>query len=265
MTRAAILALCYLSLSWTVSGQDIDRAADSPPPAKTIEEVAVPVPSEIFASLDKFENSNWRAVQRPEVTRWKSRGDQAQIALLLGVAIAEGFIAAEAKDSAEVEEVGAAVLKLSRGLGVEGSVIRRSRSIVDQARSENWTGVRKEWDAVFTEVERAMKTLKSDELPQLVSLGGWLRGTEALTALVLQNYSADGAALLHQPTLLDHFKQQLRAMSRRTQAEPIVGVMRKGVRDVRPFIAGQQSPAKSDVEKLSKICAQLLDQVKTTR
>ena len=34
---------------------------------------------------------------------WKSHGNQAQIATLLGVVIAEGFIAMEAEDSTEVE------------------------------------------------------------------------------------------------------------------------------------------------------------------
>jgi hypothetical protein len=50
-------------------------------------------------------------------------------------------------------------------------------------------GVRKEWDGVLPDVQQGMNELQSEQLAQLVSLGGWLRGTEALTALVLQNYS----------------------------------------------------------------------------
>ena len=79
----------------------------------------VPVPREIFRSLDQFRDAKWRAVQQPEVARWKSHGDQVQIAILLGVEIAEGFIAMEAEDTAEVKNVGNTVLNLARALGVE--------------------------------------------------------------------------------------------------------------------------------------------------
>ena len=70
-----------------------------PAQAKQVYGLAVPVPKEIFRSLDQFQGANWHAVKRPEVARWKSHGDQAQIATLLGVVIAEGFIAMEDRKS----------------------------------------------------------------------------------------------------------------------------------------------------------------------
>ena len=84
----------------------------------------MPVPREIFRSLDEFRDANWRAVQRQEIARWKSHGDQDQIAILLGVEIAEGFIAMEAQDPTEVKNLGNTVLKLARGLGVEKGALR---------------------------------------------------------------------------------------------------------------------------------------------
>jgi hypothetical protein len=105
----------------------IEEAEQLPSQARQMEGVVVPVPREIFRSLDEFRNANWRAVQRPEVARWKSHGDQVQIALLLGVEIAEGFVAMQAEDGAEVRNIGNTVLELARGLGVGNSVLRRSR------------------------------------------------------------------------------------------------------------------------------------------
>ena len=89
--------------------------------------VVVPVPKEIFRSLDEFRGANWHVVQRPEVAGWKSHGDQVQIAILLGVEIGEGFIAMEGEDSTEVKDLGNTVLKLARGRGRE-SALRRSRT-----------------------------------------------------------------------------------------------------------------------------------------
>jgi flagellar biosynthesis regulator FlaF len=161
--------------------------AQLPSQSTAIKGVLVPVPREIFDALDKFPNSNWRAVQRAELTQRRPHSNQAETALLLGAVIAEGFIAVEAEDADEVKSVGRAVLKLARGLGVEKAALKRSRSIVEHAERGDWRGVRKEWDSVLPDVQNGMNELQSEQLAQLVSLGGWLRGTQALTALILQN------------------------------------------------------------------------------
>src|SRR5215470_13525446 len=183
-----------------------------PSQAKEVHGLAVPVPKEIFRSLDQFRNANWSAVKRPEVARWKSHGDQAQIATLLGVVTAEGFIAMEAKDSTEVKNLGNSVLSLTRGLGIRERALRRSRSIMELADKEEWSEARKEWDGVLSDLETGMIELKSTQLAQLVSLGGWLRGTEALSALILQKYSPDRSNLIRQPALIDYLEEQLLSM-----------------------------------------------------
>ena len=60
---------------------------------------------------------------------------------------------------------------------------------------------------VVSDLESGMIEIKSTELAQLVSLGGWLRGTEALSALVLQNYSPERAELIRQPGLARLFRE----------------------------------------------------------
>jgi hypothetical protein len=48
-----------------------------PPQSTAIKGVLVPVPREIFDTLDKFAHSNWRAVQRPELAQQRPHGDQS--------------------------------------------------------------------------------------------------------------------------------------------------------------------------------------------
>ena len=121
-----------------------EQNSQLPSQARQVHGIAVPVPKEIFRSLDQFRDANWRVVKRPEVALWKSHGDQAQIATLLGVVIAEGFIAMEAEDSTEVKNLGRTVLALTRGPGVEERALRRSRSIVKLAEKNEWTAARQE-------------------------------------------------------------------------------------------------------------------------
>jgi hypothetical protein len=227
--------------------------------AKQVHGVAVPVPKEIFRSLDQFRNANWRAIQRPEVASWKSHGDQAQIATLLGVMIAEGFIAMEAKDSTEMKNIGNSVLGLAQGLGIRKRALRRSRSIMELTDKNEWSEARKEWDDVLSDLETGMIEIKSAHLAQLVSLGGWLRGTEALSALVLQNYSPERSNLIRQPRLIDHLEKQLRAMSSDIQARPIVVKLLDGIKTIRSLVENENVPLSEEtVRKVRGVCAELV-------
>src|SRR6516162_9202496 len=230
-----------------------------PSQAKRVHGLAVPVPKEIFRSLDQFRGANWTAVKRPEIARWKSHGDQAQIATLLGVVIAEGFIAMEAKDSTEVENLGSSVLSLAGGLGIRDRALRRSRSIMELADKNDWSEARKEWDGVLSDLETGMIEVKSEQLAQLVSLGGWLRGTEALSALVLQNYSPERASLIRQPALVDYLETQLRAMSSDIQRPPIVGKLLDGIHTIRMLVESENGPLQEEtVRKVHGVCAELV-------
>jgi len=259
----SVLKLCFFiqavlampALAQTPSEQN------SPPPsqAKQLHGLAVPVPKEIFRSLDQFRGANWRAVQRPEIVHWKSHGDQVQIAILLGVEIGEGFIAMEAEDSAEVKNIGNSVLSLAGGLGIRERALRRSRSIMELADKNEWSEARKEWDGVLSDLETGMIELKSAHLSQLVSLGGWLRGTEALSALVLQNYSPERSNLIRQPTLIDHLEKQLRAMSSDIRARPIVVKLLDGIHTVRSLVESENGPLSEEtVRKVHGVCAELV-------
>jgi hypothetical protein len=227
--------------------------------AKQVHGVAVPVPKEIFRSLDQFRDANWRAVKRPEVARWKSHGDQAQIATLLGVVIAEGFIAMEAEDSTEVKTLGRTVLALARGLGVEKHALRRSRSIMELADKNEWTAARQEWDGVLSDLESGMIQLKSEQFARLVSLGGWLRGTEALCALELQNYSSERSNLIRQPVLVTYLEKQLLAMSSDAQSRPVVVKLLDGIRRIRTVVEAGNGPVPEEtVREVHRICEELV-------
>jgi hypothetical protein len=207
-----------------------------PPASKLIDDVVVPVPSEIFGVLDKLGKPRWNDVLRPGKTLGKPPGEQAQTALLLGTVIAEGFIAVEAENGAEVKEIGKNVLTLASALGVGKEVKKRTSSILDLADKSDWPGVRRELDGALADVKAAMIKLDSLALSQLVSLGGWLRGTEALAAVVSSNYTKDGAELFHQPVLLDYFEKQIANMKAKIKTNPTVGHVQKRLIDIRPLM-----------------------------
>jgi len=217
--------------------------ADNPPkkialsdfPAAAVQEVVVPVPSEIFAVLDKLGNPNWKAQLREGKIRTPE--DRARTALLLGNVIAEGFVAVEAEDAERVKELGRQVLTLAEAINVRKSVIARSKSITDKAEQRDWRGVRAEFDGALQDVRGAMDELNDHDLSQLVSLGGWLRGTEALTDIVRTGFSKDGAELLHQPELVDYFDRCIGSMPGRLRRNPLVTEIRDVLRKIGPIVS----------------------------
>ena len=206
-----------------------------PSQAKMIDEVVVPIPSEIFGVLDKLGKPRWEDVLRASKGVIKPSGGAEQTSLLLGTVIAEGFIAVEAENAEEVKRIGKSVLSLSEAIGVKKAVQRRSQSIIESADEKEWSRVRKELDRALSDVKEAMTELKSEELSQLVSLGGWLRGTEALTSVVKKNFTKDGAELLRQPILLEYFDRRISTMAPRRQT-PLVLKVRQGLIEIRPLM-----------------------------
>ncbi|MCX7869510.1 MAG: hypothetical protein N2322_06110 [Terrimicrobiaceae bacterium] len=227
-------------------------------PAASVDDVVVPVPSEIFIVLDKLGSPNWRAELSGE--RGVNTGNRAQVALLLGTVIADGFIAVQAQDSQRVEEIGQQVLTLSDAIGVRKAVLARSKSITEKASAKDWPGVRREFDGALKDVRGAMEELGDHELAQLVSAGGWIRGTQVLTSVISKNYSADGAELLNQPQLLDYFTRQLDNLTNaRLKRDPLVGSVRKLLRDLKPLVQRAASgPLPADqVQKIQKLTAEI--------
>jgi hypothetical protein len=246
---AAILMVATTGVSIAQKAPDsIDLSSF---PAQSIDDVVVPVPSEIFAVLDKLGNPNWRGELRDNLG--KQTSNRAQVALLLGTVIAEGFVAVEAEDSKRVQEIGRRVLSLSKAINVEKAVLERSKSITEKADIREWQAVRKEFDGALQDVRGAMQELGDDELAQLVSVGGWIRGTEVLTSLVRKTYSPDTAELLHQPALLEFFSQKLTTLSNQRLAKDALVLRISRMLDaIRPLI-GHESGSSIPPENVKRI------------
>src|SRR5256886_2011531 len=220
----------------------------------TVEDVVVPLPNEIFGALNKLGAVNWkehvRSDEEPNFT------ERPRIALLLGTVIADGFIAVQAEDAPAVKDIGQRVLALAKGIGVGNSITPHAKAIIDAADKRNWDNVRQELDRTQNSVQQAMNEVHDEKLSQLVSLGGWLRGTEVLTAVVTKRFSIDGAELLHQPDLLAYFQTRLQAMPEFDLA--IIREIQGALVEVKPLIdVGNARISPESVKKINEITTRL--------
>lgn len=213
-TNTKIFAgLSWIALTGAIFGQDppasdAESAGDVPLdlskfPGMLIDDVVVPVPSEIFSIMGKLgeESFGGEIVSRPSL----STRNRSRLALAFGVAVADGFVAVQAQDRKAIEEAGRVVLKLSETLGLRDKVLKHTQKIIDAADGGDWDGVRKELDRTQQTVRETMEEMRDGDLANCVSIGGWIRGTEAMSSLITKSYKADQAELLNQPELAKHF------------------------------------------------------------
>src|ERR1041385_9054014 len=182
--------------------------------------ISIPTPGELFAALEKPGKPNWSGQYRgPMPTTYRNR---AQIALNLGGLIADGFIAVEAKDSQQVKNIGSDIIKLAKALGVSENLLSRGKSINEFAENNEWDTLQEELEATQNEVKSSMQSHADQDLVILVSVGGWIRGTQVVTAAIMQNYDERSAKVLRQPALVSFIQAKLIDISSELGSEPLV-------------------------------------------
>jgi hypothetical protein len=228
-----------------------------------VDDVVVPMPFEIFNVLDRLGKPHWEDVLRKTKSPIAPMPDREQTALLLGTVIAEGFIAVEATEAEEVKRIGRSVQNLSKAIGVEKAAYTRSKAIIDAADKKEWRNVRAELDKALGDVKQAMTEMGDLSLSHLVSLGGWVRGTEALTQVVEKEYRQDGADLLHQPALVDHFDRRIGEMKPASKNKPVVTEVRKALAEIRPLMGSGGPISEKTVKEVGDIAERVVKRIQT--
>ena len=255
-----LACVSVLALALPASAVEAPKRIDVKQLSKRVEDVVVPLPNEVFGALNKLGGVNWKEYVRN--TKGSNFTERPRIALLLGTVIADGFIAVQAEDAPAVKDIGQRVLGLAKGIGVGNSITPHAKAITEAADKRNWPGVRQELDRTQNSVQQAMNEVHDEKLSHLVSLGGWLRGTEVLTAVVNKRFSPDGAELLHQPDLLTYFEQRLQAMPEFNLK--LLRDIQAALGEVRPLIdVGDASISPEAVKRIHEITARIDEAIVT--
>jgi hypothetical protein len=266
LSLSALLAVPALAADPTEKKVVPDKGAGeldlSQFPGQVVEEVIVPVPSEVFSALDRLGDPDWKAelkrADRPAFT------DRTDVALLLGATVADGFIAVQAEDKKAVEDVGRDVLSLATSLGVREDVLRHCQAIDEAAKGAKWDDVRTELDATQATVKAKMNALRDEAIAECISVGGWLRGTEVITDVINKSFSAERAELLYQPDLADYFNDALEEMLVKAKNPAKLKSIADGLAQLREIMqAGDEHLSEKSVREMHRISAELIKSITT--
>jgi hypothetical protein len=225
------------------------------------ESISIPTPGELFAALEKPGKPNWSGQYRgPMPMTYRNR---AQIALNLGGLIADGFIAVEAKDSQQVKNIGSDIIKLAKALGVSENLLSRGNSINEFAETDEWDALQEELEATQNEVKSSMQSHSDQDLVILVSLGGWIRGTQVVSRAIMQNYDERSAKVLRQPALISFMQSKMSEISPELRGEPLVKDVSEqltGIEKLVSFPAGK-APSVEQVRKVNEAVGKVVEEI----
>lgn len=251
--------------AWAVA-EDAAPSAVAPAPLSAAEveaaaktdQLSMPTPGELLIALNKVGKLDWKAQFRlPISTTYPSR---AQMALNLGGLIADGYIAVEAEDGQMVKNIGKDILALGKNLGVSKEILDRGKSLTEFAEDKQWDVLREELEATQNEVKEAMVRNQDTDLVTLVTLGGWLRGTEVLSGWVGAHYSEAGARLLRQPAIVRFMSGALAALPEKLRTEGCVKKTQARLKDIEQAVSFpmDQVPSQEAVLQLNKLSSELV-------
>ena len=258
-TFASSLALVCLCAS--AAGEPAPLTAEEMAGAARTDGLSIPMPGEFMAALNKLGKLDWSSKFRaPIATNYTSR---PQIALNLGSLIADGYIAIEAEDGPQVKNIGKDVMALAKVLGVSKDVIERATSITGFAENNQWDRLKEELEATQNEVKTAMTEAKDQDLVTLVTVGGWLRGTEVVSGHVAAHYSEAGAKLLRQPGVVAFLNQHIEALPEKVRDDASVKMVRKKMMEIEKLVSFPLNLGASDadVKQLSKLTSEAVKEM----
>ncbi len=260
LTRFCAIGLA--GIIFAASGAQTGRlSADQLAKAVRTDAISIPTPGELFAAIEKPGKTDWSGQYRgPMPITYRNR---AQIALNLGGLIADGFIAVEAKDSQQVKNIGSDIIKLAKALGVSENLLKRGNSINEFAENNEWDTLQEELEATQNEVKSSMQSHNDQDLVILVSLGGWIRGTQVVSGAIARNYDEQSAKVLRQPALVKFMQSKINEISPELRSEPLVKDVSEeltGIEKLVSFPAGK-APTVDEVRKVNEAVGKVMEKI----
>src|SRR5438132_2640772 len=260
LTRFGAIGLA--GIIFAAAGAETGRLpADQLAKAVRTDAISIPTPGELFAAIEKPCKTDSSGQYRgPMPITYRNR---AQIALNLGGLIADGFIAVEAKDSQQVKNIGSDIIKLAKALGVSENLLKRGNSINEFAENNEWDTLQEELEATQNEVKSSMQSHNDQDLVILVSLGGWIRGTQVVSGAIARNYDERSAKVLRQPALVKFMQSKIHEISLELRSEPLVKDVSEELTGIEKLVSfpADKAPTVDEVRKVNEAVGKVMEKI----
>ena len=172
-----------------------------------VNEITAPSIAAVLRDLGTFQPVPMSTIAQND--REAVYANRMQTAIHFGSLVADGFMLTIAERPTDIQDVGKALIRQSRALGVSDRLTKRSKSLFELSEKGDWIGMREELARTQSDVEKSMLDLRDEEMAHMISLGGWLRGFQLAAKSCATSYSADRSRILARAEIIDYFLDRL--------------------------------------------------------
>ena len=185
--------------------------------------------------------------------------NRLQSALYFGSLVADGFMLTIAERPQDIQNIGRALIRQSRVLGVGDQLTRRSKSLFEYSDKGDWQGMRQELIRTQGDVEKSMLDLRDEEMAHMISLGGWLRGFQLAARSAVQRYTPEKAQILGRPEIMDYYLDRLDTLHPRLKKTEFVITLIAKLKELRLLATSAETGVltEADIKKMSELADQI--------
>ncbi len=178
--------------------------------------------------------------------------NRLQTSMHFGSLVADGFLLTLAERPQDLQDVGKALIRQARALGVGERLTKRSKSLLELSDKGDWVGMRQELVRTQEDVETSMLELRDEEMAHMISLGGWLRGFQLGANSTADAYSPAKAKVLGNVEIMDYFLDRLDTLHPRLKKTEMVTTLTAKLKEIRA-LAGEAADKPLTAEQVARV------------
>lgn len=193
--------------------------------------------------------------------------DRADLAIELGMLIAEGFLVVEAEQMDKVENLATTLSKYGKALGAGERVNRHAAGLLENAKKQDVKKLKAELAATQRDVEAELMVLRDADLAHLISLGGWIRALQISSIAVDEQFTVERARKVMREDIADYYTESVAGL------EPAIAE-RQNYLTMRDLLAGMRTemtfaegvePSKETMSEIRKQAGELMKLARTRK
>jgi hypothetical protein len=97
----------------------------------------------------------------------------------------------------------------------------------------------------------------------LVSLGGWIRGTQVVSGAIARNYDEQSAKVLRQPALVKFMQAKINEISPELRSEPLVKDVSEELTGIEKLVSfpADKAPTVDEVRKVNEAVGKVMEKI----
>lgn len=239
-------------------------------PSKAIDKgVAMPTPLDKFIALTllvKTRKIDWNGVFNSvavDINPDNYTDTEVLIPQVLGLRIADGIMAVQAKDAELLGKAASDIEKLALKLKVSDNDLARARRVRALANEGKWLEVYRELGFLQQDIMQKLEENPKDQRSSLLMISGWIQGSRYSSRLILANYSDATSNILREPLLVNALIKKSDALPEKAKQVPSVAIISKTLPALHKIVnVGIDAPIpKAQIETLDKLATDCVKEI----